>query len=241
MRASFLIALIMAAPVLPAKAGTPLPDAPHVVAPGEATTRTRPDSARTSLGVTVRDADAGVVKQRADAAVNAYLAALQKSGIRLDDVSASALSISEEFEYETGRRTSRGFRGNRSVDVRVRDLKALDAMIDAGLRAGMNEVGSIRFESTREEALKLEARRQAAADSRKRAEQLASAFGARLGRVYSIDSVGSGVMNRHGADLDQIVVTGARVAPAPVAAPGQYIEPSIDFRERVQVVYEIIP
>lgn len=232
-------AMLISMSIQPARAGTPLPDAPHVVANGEGRVSAKPDSAQVSLSVSARDADAAVVKRRVDDAVNGFLAALKQRSISTDDVSASALAINEDVEYEDGKRISRGFRGQRSVQVRIRDIASINAIINEGLAAGMNGVDSVSFKSLREDALRQQAREAAAAQSRERASALAAAYGAKLGRVYSINSVGSNIMNRYGASLDTVVVSGSRV-PAPVA-PGQYIEPSIEFNERVDVVFEIIP
>lgn len=232
-------AMLISMSIQPARAGTPLPDAPHVVANGEGRVSAKPDSAQVSLSVSARDADAAVVKRRVDDAVNGFLAALKQRSISTDDVSASALAINEDVEYEDGKRISRGFRGQRSVQVRVRDIASINAIINEGLAAGMNGVDSVSFKSLREDALRQQAREAAAAQSRERASALAAAYGARLCRVYSINSVNSNIMNRYGASLDRVVVSGSR-APAP-AAPGQYIEPSIEFNEGVDVVFEIIP
>lgn len=232
-------AMLISMSIQPARAGTPLPDAPHVLANGEGRVSAKPDSAQVSLSVSARDADAAVVKRRVDDAVNGFLAALKQRSISTDDVSASALAINEDVEYEDGKRISRGFRGQRSVQVRIRDTASINAIINEGLAAGMNGVDSVSFKSLREDALRQQAREAAAAQSRERASALAAAYGARLGRVYSINSVNSNIMNRYGASLDRVVVTGSR-APAP-AAPGQYIEPSIEFNEGVDVVFEIIP
>lgn len=232
-------AMLISMSIQPARAGTPLPDAPHVVANGEGRVSAKPDSAQVSLSVSARDADAAVVKRRVDDAVNGFLAALKQRSISTDDVSASALAINEDVEYEDGKRISRGFRGQRSVQVRIRDIASINAIINEGLAAGMNGVDSVSFKSLREDALRQQAREAAATQSRERASALAAAYGARLGRVYSINSVNSNIMNRYGASLDRVVVTGSR-APAP-AAPGQYIEPSIEFNEGVDVVFEIIP
>ena len=60
MRLLVLFALVAMLHGAPAHAGTPLPDGPHVVATGEGRSRAKPDSARTSLAVSVRDADAAV-------------------------------------------------------------------------------------------------------------------------------------------------------------------------------------
>ena len=221
-----------------ASAGTPLPDGPHVVTSGEGKVSVAPDMARIVLSVSKRDPAAANAKQVVDAAVNGYLEVLKKHKISTEDVSASAISVSEDFDWENNRKVSRGFRGSRNVSVRLRDVAKLNALMDAGLAAGMNQIDSVSFESSREDALRQEARRKAAAQSRERASELAMAYGATLGKIYSINSVGSSIMSRYGADMS------ADAAAAPVAAPpppsGQYVAPTIEFDESVQVVFDLI-
>src|SRR5580765_4322563 len=103
------IALIVAGA---ANAGTPLPDGPHVVTSGEGKVSVAPDMARIVLSVTARDPVATNTKKAIDTAVNAYLDVLRKRRIAEADVSASAVSVSEDFEWENGRRISRGFHGS---------------------------------------------------------------------------------------------------------------------------------
>ncbi|MBS0199752.1 MAG: SIMPL domain-containing protein [Proteobacteria bacterium] len=223
-----------------ASAGTPLPDGPHVVTSGEGKVSVAPDMARIVLSVSKRDSVAANAKQAVDAAVNGYLEVLKRNRISTEDVSASAISVNEDFEWENGHKISRGFRGSRNVSVRLRDVSRLNAVMDAGLAAGMNQIDSVTFESSREDALRQDARRKAAAQSRERASELATAYGATLGKIYSINSVGSSMVNRYGGELGTITVTANMpAAPAP-ASPGQYVAPAIEFDERVQVVFDLV-
>ncbi|MBW8824061.1 MAG: SIMPL domain-containing protein [Xanthomonadales bacterium] len=222
-----------------ANAGTPLPDGPHVVTSGEGKVSVAPDMARIVLSVSKRDAVAANAKQAVDAAVNGYLEVLKRNRISEADVSASAISLGEDFEWQNNRKVSRGFRGSRNVSVHLRDVSKLNALMDAGLAAGMNEIDSVTFESSNEDALRQEARRKAAAQSRERATELAMAYGATLGKIYSINSVASSLASRYGrGELATVTVT-AMNAPGVVSA-GQYIAPTIEFNESVQVVFDLL-
>ncbi len=237
MRAMWMFGLLAFAGM--ANAGTPLPDGPHIVVSGEGKVSVAPDMARIVLSVTKRDPVAANAKQAVDAAVNGYLAVLKRNGISPEDVSASAISVSEDFEWKNDRKVSRGFRGARKVSVRLRDVSKLNDLMDGGLVAGMNEIDSVNFESSRENALRQEARSKAAAQSRERATELAAAYGATLGRIYSINSVGSSLASRYGRELDTVTVT-ALNAPGAVVSTGRYIAPTIEFNEKVQVVFDLV-
>ena len=84
------------------------------------------------------------------------------------------------------------------------------------------------------EAKRVVDRALAVADAREKASGLAVAFGGALGPVYSINSLNS--MQAHGCGnttLDRIMVTGSRIDS------GRYLQPQIDFTERVSAVFEI--
>ncbi len=222
-----------------ANAGTPLPDGPHIVVSGAGRVSVAPDMARVVLSVSKRDPVAANAKLAVDAAVNGYLEVLKRNRIAEADVTASAISVNEDYEWQNNRKVSRGFRGSRNVSVHLRDVPKLNALLDGGLAAGMNQIDAVNFESSREDALRQEARRKAAAQSRERATELATAYGATLGKIYSINSVGSSMANRYGGELGTVTVTGTAMNAPGVVPVGQYLAPTIEFNERVDVVFDL--
>lgn len=237
MRAMMVTGLLVLAGM--ANAGTPLPDGPHVVTSGEGKVSVAPDMVRIVLSVSKRDPIAANAKHAIDAAVNGYLEVLKRNKIAETDVSASAISVNEDYDWQNNRKVSRGFRGSRNVSVHLRDVSKLNALLDGGLAAGMNQIDSVNFESSREDALRQEARRKAAAQSRERATELAVAYGATLGKIYSINSVGSSMTNRYGGELGTVTVTGTAMNAPGVVLVGQYLAPTIEFNENVQVVFDL--
>lgn len=232
---SLLLAVAAAAATATATAGTPLPDGPHVVASGQGKVSAKPDSARVRFDFESRAAQPLPAKQAVDAAVNRLLAGLDAFGVHDADVTASSLDASEDVNYaDSGKRVSSGFVASRSVTVLLRQVDRLNEFLDAGLAAGADEIADVSFESSRADALREEARRKAVDDARAKAAGMASAFGARLGPVYSIDSADSSYSPRYGATtLDRIEVTGSKVSR------GRYLQAEVEYAGRVSAVFEL--
>lgn len=233
---TWMIATLLALSPAAAVAGTPLPDAPHVVVQGEGLVSVAPDSATVSMVARHRSTSAAEAKRVVDRAVDALLEAAPGFDIDSDDISASDLVLHEDQDYDDeGRRLLPvEHLATREVKVRLEDLDRLGEWMDAALAAGFTNVSDVSFKSSQEARLREDARKQAVADAREKARGLAVAFGGRLGPVYSINSLNS--MQAHGygnTSLDRVVVTGSRIER------GRYLEPKIDFTERVSAVFEI--
>lgn len=227
-----LLALLLAA--TPAFAGTPLPDGPHITATGEGKVTVAPDVARISLTARYRNASPGAAKQAVDRSVEAFLDLAPRFAIAAADVTAGDIAVSEDIDTDNnGRKISNGFVARRDITVELHDLARLGEFLDAALAAGVNEVDDIAFESSRADALRIEARAKAVADAREKAGGLAQAFGATLGPVYSINSLNSTYGDRYAESLDRVVVTGSLIRRS------RYVQPTVDYSERVATVFEL--
>jgi hypothetical protein len=92
----------------------------------------------------------------------------------------------------------RGFyRVSNTVRVTVRDLTKLGTILGATTGAGANNIWGIQFEIEDPSKLEAEARQEAVAQAKARAEQLAHLAGVKLGRVISLGESG-GAMPREG-------------------------------------------
>ncbi|WP_132985001.1 SIMPL domain-containing protein [Luteimonas terricola] len=231
----WIIAALLSLPSAGAMAGTPLPDAPHVVVQGEGLVSVSPDSATVTMVARHRSANAGEAKRVVDRAVDALLKVAPGFDVAPDDMTASDLALHEDVDYDDNDRPlSKGHIASREVKVRLEDLDRLGAWLDAALAAGFTDVSDVTFKSSKEVSLREDARARAVADAREKAEGLAVAFGGGLGPVYSINSLNSRQSDGYGnTTLDRIQVTGSRIDS------GRYLQPTIDFTERVSAVFEI--
>jgi len=137
-------------------------------------------------------------------------------------------------EYtDDGKRVSNGYVAERNVSIVFKQLERLNDFLGNGLAAGAHEISNFEFESTRADALRVQAKQKAVDNARQKAMDMASAFGASLGPVYSIDSITSRHAGTYSSTtLDRIQVTGTRISK------GRYIQPQVDHTESVNAVFE---
>ena len=232
----FATALSLALASAVAIAGTPLPDGPHVVVQGEGKVSVAPDAAVVTMVARHRAPTPGQAKRVVDRAVDALLKAAPGFHVAPDDITASDLALREEIDYDDNDRPlPPDHVASREVKVRLRDLDTLGAYMDAALAAGFTAVSDVTFKSSKEASLREEARAHAVSEAKEKAGGLAIAFGGSLGPVYSINSVNSTQAHGYGnTTLDRIEVAGSRMDN------GRYLQPTIDFTERVSAVFEIV-
>ena len=176
-------------------------------------------------GVTASEALGGNSRQ-----MDRVVAALKRSGIADRDIQTSSISLSPrwnnpEAEAQRIARETRqpyvptneppriiGYEARNSVQVRVRKLGEMGKIIDTLIAAGANEVNGPSFTLDDQSAALDEARVEAVATGKQRAELYARAAGMRVVRLLSM-SEGGGYY-----PVQQIVVTGSRMA-GPGAPP----------------------
>ena len=78
------------------------------------------------------------------------------------------------------------------MTIRLRDVTKLASVIDTLVGSGANDIGGISFQVSQASKLLDDAREQAVADARRKAEIYAKAAGVTLGAPLSISEEGSG-------------------------------------------------
>jgi len=159
-----------------------------VTVTGEATVSVPPDTAVIRIGVsslekTAREAGEANAKQ-----MTAVLAAIKASGIAERDIQTSRLSLQPQYDPNKGGTRLTGFQANNQVTIRIRDIDSLPTVLDRAIAAGANEMSGIEFVVSEQSKLLDQARDEAIADARRKAELYAKAAGAKLGQVISIST-----------------------------------------------------
>jgi uncharacterized protein YggE len=147
-----------------------------------------PDLAVLDLGVSTEEKTVKEARDTAASAMNDVLSALKDDGVAEKDVQTVQFRIEPEYEYPDGKQVLRGFRVTNIVEAKVRDLDRVGEIIDDVAQAGGDvvQVQSLRFTIEEPEDLRAEARKEAVADARARAEDLAEQAGVKLGKPISI-------------------------------------------------------
>lgn len=159
---------------------------------GEATVNVAPDMAIIRVGVTstaksAREASDANAKQ-----MTAVIAAIKDAGITPRDIQTSRLSLQPQYDpNRSGTARLLGFQATNQITVNVRDIDKLAAIIDQSIAAGANEMSGLEFVVSQQSKLLDQARDEAIADARRKADLYAKAAGAKLGAVVSITEEGS--------------------------------------------------
>lgn len=221
-------------------AATSLPDNRHIVVKGEAVVRTAPDRADITLEFEAVKAESVQAKQQVDAQVNELLAGLNNFSIDEKSISAGRIFVEPNMRYdENDNQVKDGFRASRKVKVSLKKLFLLDGFLNFALKVGVNQIEQIQLLSTKASDYEQAALDKAVANAKQQGSSLASAFEAKLGRVYSIQSqeIGSHFGYGSNTNIERIMVTGSRINTVP---EGKYLQESITFRASVNVVFDLV-
>jgi uncharacterized protein YggE len=217
--APFIAAMLLATPAL-AQA-----EPPAISVSGEATVSVPPDMAEIDGGFTSEAKTAHEASDASNAAMGKVLLALKAAGIEPKDIQTSRLSLQPQTQNAPNRSappTIVGYRASNHVTIRLRDVTKVASVIDMLVGAGANDIGGINFLVSAASKLLDEARAQAFADARRKAEIYAKAAGVTLGTPLSI-SEGSA-----SAPVFRSKMAMAPMAAAPVALGEETLSVSVN-------------
>ena len=209
----------------------PPANTPHTVtASGSGTVHAAPDEATMSFGVSKSSGDAKTLLADTAAAADKIVAALRKAGVADKDIQTQNVSLFPQTNFVGGKTVVTGYQASIDVSVRVRDLTRLGDIITAGNTAAANTVSGPSFDIAADSPLNAQAIVKAVADARSRAESMAKAAGASVGRVISISD----------STPAPIQPFGFASAAKPSTAPGVTINPGqVDVTSNIVVVFEL--
>ena len=212
-----------------------VPAGPHIVTSGQASVDAVPDIAILTIEVNFTAKDAAEAKKQTDERVQQYFDFLNKNGVEKKDIDAANLHTQPEYDYlKDGKSVLKGYRAVRQVQVTLRQLDKLNALLDGALKNGLNEIHSVEMGVAEPDQYRQKARKAAIDDAIKQAGEVAQGFGSKLGPVYSI--------HYHVSSYQPMPVT--RMYKAMSAAPATsadetYEQQSIHFDDKVDVVFEL--
>lgn len=172
----------------------PMAEMSRLSVSGDGVARIAPDMATVQLGVTSQADSANAAMDQNSQQQAAVIKALTDAGIEESQIQTSGLNLNPLMKYGEDQAPSvTGYQASNIVTVRVADLARLGEVLDAIVSAGANEINGITFSREDGSDAQDDARRQAVADARRKAEVLAEAAGLTLGPVLTIrDSQSSG-------------------------------------------------
>jgi uncharacterized protein YggE len=156
-----------------------------VMAQGKATGK--PDLAMITVGVETRNAEARAAAEENDDRMADVMAAILELGVAEEDIQTVDYSVRAEIDWDDDERRVIGYVVSNSVMLKLREVDKAGDVLDAVTAAGANNIYGIQFTFDDPAVLREEARAEAMAQARDKAEALAQLAGVGLGKPRYIN------------------------------------------------------
>lgn len=165
---------------------------PQVSVSGEGKIKVVPDEAVISIAVETKGEESAKVKKENDVVVDKVLKYLKSTKINPKDIKTERVSLYPSYDYN---KKKNYYMATQTISITLRDLSTYDVLMDELVKAGVNRVNGVTFQSSEIEKLKSEARVMAVADAKKKAEDFANALGQKVGKAIVITDNSSPIYN----------------------------------------------
>lgn len=155
---------------------------------GVGSVKVAPDQAEVSFDVVEQGSSADALKPGVDEKVAKVIQAAETLGIESRDIQASGISVHPNYTYhrETGEQRLVGVTVQRSIRITVRDLERYPELIDAALKAGVNQAGQVNLTLADPSAAEERAIREAVDNALVTARVVADQLGLKVKKVSEV-------------------------------------------------------
>ncbi len=191
-----VVALFAAAPAF-----ADPPSARSITTSGDAVVYVTPDRATVTVAVQSFAGKLDDAKKASRDGGKALLAALKAAGVEDKQVGTdeATLTVAYNTNYQPSSGVA-GFTARRQYHIKLDDPKKADAIVEAALKNGANELVGIEYADSKQREHRDEARRAAAKAAREKAADLAAQFETAVGPVRTVreNSMSWGGFNGNG-------------------------------------------
>jgi len=154
---------------------------------GTAEVRVKPDRVTMVVGMMERSTDLSASKNKMAEVMKAIIAYSKQKGVEEKYIQTSHIAISPNYRYDNSDRLKLVYyEVNQSLSITLEDVDLYDQFIYDLLDMGVNTVSDIQFSSTEMRKYRDQARLQAVAAAKEKAQLLANAAGVKLGPVVNV-------------------------------------------------------
>lgn len=234
-----VISIVMTATPAPAAQASEQKLAPagshSVTVVGEGTVSIDPDIATANIGVEVMRPTVKEASAAAQEVMDSVLKALLAQEIEEADIQTRHFSIYAERFGPEGllNEDETRYRVSNTVYITIRDLSSIGEVLDAAIDAGANNVYGVDFSLADPTSVESEARAQAVADARSKADELADLIGVEVSSVTGISEIIGQGGGFYGGNFAQMAIAESASGIGPIN-PGELM-----LTMQLQITYEL--
>jgi len=214
--------------------GPPPPPVPVLVVSGNASVMAVPDQAIVRLGIVRQAASAQAAQEQANVAAREILNAVEKAGVPPNQIQTARLVLTPIYAPRNpdSRDAPRivAYNATNTISVRLENLSIVGTVIDAGLKAGANQIEGVGFALRNDLPSRQQVLKQAVEEARSKAQTMAEALRVNLVEVLEVSEGGVSIVDR----VEPVFASRAAAAAETPVSPGQ-----IEVRASVTIRYRI--
>lgn len=185
-RVLFLALLLCPLIVMQAQISRELPDQPFISVTGEALVNVVPDRIVISCGIETWNEDVEHAKEQHREAMHECLSMLKNSGVPEKDIQTDNLSIEPRWKETYRKEGFIGFFVRNSFTVTLGDPARVEVIVTRLLQKGVNYIHGVDFQTSDLKKHKERAREMALTAAMEKAQKMAAALGATIGRPLRV-------------------------------------------------------
>lgn len=156
---------------------------PMINVSGEGKVFTTPDEALILVSVVTKGKNSTEIKKDNDQKIEAVLNFIKKLKIPTSDFKTQRVALNPQYDYETKKHT---FNATQTIEINLKDLSKYDALMEGLVDAGINQIKSVEFKSSKMVALESDARKLAMKNAKLKAEDYVFVLGQKVGKAIVI-------------------------------------------------------
>jgi uncharacterized protein YggE len=174
---------------------------------GHATIKVVPDMVELSLKASnTRPAMKDAVQQT-QTDINQILSVCRRYALDEEDIKVSIIATDKDYRYENNREIFDGYNARQVLDVRIRDIKKLEAFTEELMGTRISGIENIRYNHSKADSIQRVVNLMALSDAQKTAVKMCEQMSVRLGKVnflanYPPNGLRVGGMQPAGSDYD---------------------------------------
>lgn len=159
----------------------------EITVQGKASVYAEPDRATITFGVSAIDKEAAAAQSEVNKVLSEAVAAIKELGIAEKDIATDTVRIDREYDYSGSERKDRGFSAFTQLTVALDDVSKTGSVLDAALKAGVNDVQGVNFSCSRQSEYYDEALAAAVKNAQRKADVIAQAAGGSVSGIASVE------------------------------------------------------
>lgn len=199
------------------------------------TVKVVPDVAELVFAVQTMETDAQTCQTKNNEDVSKVITMLTDNGVDAESIQTSGFGLYPRYDWSDDVQKIVGYEMTTEITVADVPVDQAGTIIGKSVEAGVNQIQSVSYQSSRYDEEYNEALKKAIASAKEKAEAMAEAGGFQLGGIVKIEEQSSSQQARYTNYKMNLEVSAAAGSDAATVMPGE-----VDVEARVDVEFEIL-